>query len=199
MIPLPDPRRLWNDGSAVEVHGTVVTRLAPGPGPVVAKDSEGGVVELAGGMSETTLVRLDVPLGGAVGYWHPACGWDRHLAADWMTGWRAVGLADSAPLGCLYDADGDALLAFATDRLVATTHVKHGVGERTGRFGVWLAMDLEPGEICRIRIAEPGFSHADALRGLARWRAGSLPGRHCPCRTPAGPRPTRRGTRTTKR
>lgn len=175
MIPLPDPRRLWNDGSALEVHGTVVTRLAPGPGPIVAGESEGGAVELAGGISETTLVRLDVPLGGAVGYWHPACGWDRHLAADWMTGWRAVGLADSAPLGCLYDADGNAMLAFATDRVVATTLVKSGVGERTGRFGVWLAMDLEPGEVCRIRIAEPGRSHADALRELARWQAPGTP------------------------
>lgn len=175
MTSLPDPRRLWNDGSALEVHGVVVTRLSPGPDPVLTTPSEGGVVELAGGMAgstlETTWVRLDIPLGGAVGYWHPAAGWDRHLAADWMTGWRAIGLADSTPLGCLYDADGNCLLAFATDRLIATTHLKSGVGERTGRFGVWLAMDLEPGEVCRIRIAAPGTPHADALRELARWQS----------------------------
>ena len=171
MTTLPDPRRLWNDGSALEVHGAVVTRLTPGPDPVLTLESEGGVVELAGGMPGTTLVRLDIPLGGAVGYWHPASGWDRHLAADWMTGWHTVGLADSAPLGCLYDADGDALLAYATDRVVATTRVKFGVGERTGRFGIWLARDLAPGEVCRIRTARPGQSHADALRELARWQS----------------------------
>ena len=175
MTSLPDSRRLWNDGSAVEVRGVVVTRLTRGADPVLTTESEGGVVELAGGMSGTTLARLDIPLGGAVGYWHPASGWDRHLAADWMTGWRAVGLADSAPLGCLYDADGNSLLAYATDRLVATTHVKFGVGERTGRFGIWLAMDLEPGEVCRIRIAGPGQSHADALRDLARWQSSESP------------------------
>lgn len=137
MASLPDPRRLWNDGSAREVHDVVITRLTQGPDPVVATESRRGVVELAGGMTgqsrETTWVRLDVPLGGAVGYWHPAAGWDRHLAADWMTGWRAAGLADSAPLGCLHDAEGDTLLGYATDRLVATTPVKFGVGERTGR------------------------------------------------------------------
>jgi alpha-galactosidase len=171
MTSLRDPRRLWNDGSALEVRGAVVTRLGPGPEPVLTTESEGGVVELAGGMPGTTLVRLDIPLGGAVGYWHPASGWDRHLAADWMTGWRAVGLAESAPLGCLYDAAGNTVLGYATDRLVATTHVKFGVGERTGRFGIWLAMDLEPGEVCRIRIAGPGRSHADALRELARWQS----------------------------
>ncbi|MEY9862120.1 alpha-galactosidase [Catenulispora sp. GAS73] len=180
MTPLPEPRRLWNDGSAVEVRGAVVTRLTPGAEPVVTMESEGGVVELAGGMPGTTLVRLDIPLGGAVGYWHPAAGWDRHLAADWMTGWRAVGLFDSAPLGCLYDADGNSLLAYASDRLVATTHVKFGVGERTGRFGIWLAMDLEPGEVCRIRIAGPGQSHADALRDLARWQSSKSAGTTLP-------------------
>lgn len=64
MTPLPEPRRLWNDGSAVEVRGAVVTRLTPGAEPVVAMESEGGVVELTGGMPGTTLVRLDIPLGG---------------------------------------------------------------------------------------------------------------------------------------
>ncbi|WP_194893072.1 glycoside hydrolase family 36 protein [Catenulispora pinisilvae] len=171
MAPLTDRRHLWNDGSALEVHGVVVTRLTPGPAPVLTAEPGGGVAELAGGTAQTTLVRLDVPLGGAVGHWHPAAGWDRHLAADWMTGWRTIGLAGSAPLGCLYDGSANALLAYATDRLVATTRLKFGVGERTGRFGVWLAMDLEPGEVCRIRIAQPGQPHADALRELARWQS----------------------------
>ena len=68
MTTLPEPRRLWSDGSALEVHGAVVTRLTPGPDPVLATESGDGIVELAGGMPGTTLVRLDILLGGAVGY-----------------------------------------------------------------------------------------------------------------------------------
>ncbi|MET7330879.1 alpha-galactosidase [Nonomuraea sp. NPDC005650] len=174
MANLADPRRLWADGSAIDVHGVTVTRLTAGPSPSVPATGGDAVVEVVGVASETTLVRMDTPLHGATGFWHPAAGWERHLAADWMaTGRRTVGLVDSTPLGCLYDDAGRAVLGFATDRLVRTTRLRFGVGERTGRFGVWLAMDLGPGELCRIRIALPGAAVAETVRSLARWQSGA--------------------------
>lgn len=174
MANLADPRRLWADGKAIDVHGVAVTRLTAGPAPTTLAAAGQGVIEVLGVESETTLVRLDVPLDGAVGFWHPAAGWDRHLTADWMaTGLRTVGLVDSAPLGCLYDDAGRAVLAFASDRLVHTTRLRFGVGERAGRFGVWLAMDLGPGELCRIRIAPPGGAVAETVRSLVRRQSGT--------------------------
>ncbi|MFF4619034.1 glycoside hydrolase family 36 protein [Nonomuraea jabiensis] len=174
MANLADPRRLWADGKAIDVHGVAVTRLTAGPAAITLGAGSDGVVEVIGAESETTLVRLDVPLAGAVGFWHPAAGWDRHLTADWMAaGRRTVGLVDSAPLGCLYDDAGHAILAFASDRLVRTTRLRFGVGERAGRFGVWLAMDLDPGELCRIRIAPPGGAVAETVRSLVRRQSGT--------------------------
>nr|WP_055502154.1 glycoside hydrolase family 36 protein [Nonomuraea pusilla] len=171
MADLPHPRRLWADGSIVDVAGIAVTRLTPGPAPTVSTSGSGGVVHIIGADDKTTLVRLDVPLGDAAGFWHPGAGWDRHLAADWMTGWRTVGLVDSSPLGCLHDSAGRAMLGFATDRLVPTTRLRYGVGERTGRFGVWLAMDLRPGERCRIRVAAGNEQVMGTVRSLVHWQS----------------------------
>ncbi|MEU0569398.1 glycoside hydrolase family 36 protein [Nonomuraea sp. NPDC005983] len=173
MADFADPRRLWTDGSALHLHGAAITRLTPGPVPTASAVDPEGVVEIAGSEFGTTLLRVDVALGDAVGFWHPGAGWDRHLAADWMTGWRTVGLVDSAPLGCLYDGSGRSLLGFATDRLAPSTRVRFGLGERTGRFGVWLAMDLRPGEICRVRVAAPGTEVAETVRSLTRWQSGA--------------------------
>ncbi|MER7498727.1 alpha-galactosidase [Nonomuraea pusilla] len=173
MADLPHPRSLWADGSTVDVAGIAITRLTPGPAPVVSTADGGGVVDVIGAADKTTLVRLDVPLGDAAGFWHPGAGWDRHLPADWMTRWRTVGLVDSAPLGCLHDSAGRAMLGFATDRLVLTTRLRYGVGERTGRFGVWLAMDLRPGERCRIRVASGNEQVMRTVQSLVRWQSST--------------------------
>ncbi|MFJ6569221.1 alpha-galactosidase [Streptomyces sp. NPDC091292] len=123
--------------------------------------------------TETTLVRLDVPLGDGVGYWHPAAGWERPLPADWEGEWRRVGLVDSAAAGCLYDGAGRSLLAFAGDHGDATTLVRFGVSEDSARFGVWLATPLRAGEEYRLRIEAPGRPVDDTLRTLARWMPGT--------------------------
>ncbi|MEV1173584.1 glycoside hydrolase family 36 protein [Nonomuraea sp. NPDC049784] len=170
MADLADLRWLWTDDSALHLHGLAVTRLTPGPAPLL---SPGGSFVVVGSDSETTLLRLDVALGGAVGFWHPGAGWDRHLEADWMSGWRTVGLVDSVPLGCLYDDSGRSVLGFAADRLVPDTRVRFGVRERDGRFGVWLAMDLRSDDVCRIRIAAPGAAFGETVRSLTRWQSGS--------------------------
>ncbi|MEV4969904.1 glycoside hydrolase family 36 protein [Streptomyces scopuliridis] len=168
MADIMDLARLWADHDALHVHGVAVSLLTEGPRPQVEHDTDGAVIHLRAGRAGATLLRLDVPLGDAVGYWHPAAGWDRHLVADWASRWRPVGLVDSAPLGCLYDAAGAALLAFSSDRVAATTRMRFGVAEPSARFGVWLAMDLLPGEHCRIRVQAPGRPFADAVRTLTR-------------------------------
>ncbi|WP_328460653.1 alpha-galactosidase [Streptomyces sp. NBC_00448] len=187
MAEFADPARLWVDGDALRVRGAVVSLLTDGArlGIEDAGAQEAGtqgaesatVLHLRAETAATTVLRLDVPLGDASGYWHPGAGWDRHLVADWANPWRTVGLVDSAPLGCLYDAAGRTLLAFGSDRLAATTRLRFGVGEEAGRFGVWLAMDLRAGESCRIRLQAPGRPWAESVRALTRALpdVGALP------------------------
>ncbi|MFJ8791735.1 glycoside hydrolase family 36 protein [Streptomyces sp. NPDC102462] len=166
MADIMELARLWADHDALHTHGVRVSRLTEGPPLELEQDAAGAVLHVRAAGSATTVLRLDVPLGDAVGYWHPAVGWDRHLTADWAGRWRTVGLVDSAPLGCLYDSAGLTLLAFASDRVTATSRIRFGLNEASARFGVWLAMDLSPDEHCRIRIGAPGAPFADALRAL---------------------------------
>jgi alpha-galactosidase len=163
-----EPARLWAHARhAAAVQGvqagllTEGARLAVESGPAGARQ-----LRLSGAADTTAVLRLDVPLGDAAGYWHPSAGWDRHLTADWASRWRTVGPAESAPLGCLYDTAGRALLAFGADRPAATTRVRFGLAEDTARFGVWLAVELRAGESCRVVLQPPGPPVAAAVRAL---------------------------------
>ncbi|WP_345635144.1 glycoside hydrolase family 36 protein [Rugosimonospora acidiphila] len=130
-------------------------------------------VRIVSDQAQTTLVRIEVPLGDGIGYWHPSAGWERPLPADWEGDWRRIGLVDSAVAGCLYDPAGRSLLAFASDRGDATTWLRFGVSETSARFGVWLAMPLAAGEECRLRVEAPGRTADETLRALARWMPGT--------------------------
>ncbi|MFE0464360.1 alpha-galactosidase [Kitasatospora sp. NPDC058965] len=119
----------------------------------------------------TVTVRLDVPLDGAAGYWHPDAGWERTVRAD-HTPWRPVSLLRSAPVGALHDGAGRTLLAFAADRTVTETLVRFGASAQHGRFGVWLRFPLAADQSCRLRLVAPGGTVAAALRRLRVWLAG---------------------------
>ncbi|MFF6957234.1 alpha-galactosidase [Streptomyces sp. NPDC008317] len=189
MADFASPARLWAARDALCVRGASVSLLTdgarlsvePAGGHVAGADGGAGrpvdadVLELRADAATTAVLRLAVPLGDAAGYWHPGAGWDRHLVADWANPWRTVGLVDSAPLGCLYDTAGRALLAFASDRIAATTRVRFGVGEESARFGVWLSMDLAAGETCRIRVQAPGRPWAEAVREVTGGLADAAP------------------------
>ena len=183
------PAQLWAEhGEVLQVGGVRVSVLAgdvrlrtetagtTGAGDGAAggagQDAGAAALRLEAGTATTAVLRLDVPLGDAVGYWHPSAGWERHLTADWASRWRTAGLAGSAPLGCLYDAAGRSLLAFAADRLAATTWVRFGLAEDTARFGVWLAVDLRAGESLRVLLQPSGLPFAAAARALAGALAG---------------------------
>ncbi|MCC9306243.1 alpha-galactosidase [Kitasatospora sp. RB6PN24] len=163
----------WHTGShRLELHGVRVTLQAFSAAAELTGDQEEVLITATEPVDAT--LRLDVPLGDAVGYWHPNAGWARTLPADWSP-WRAVSLIDSAPTGCLYDADGSALLAFGADRTAAQTAIRFGVSEEEKRFGVWLRCRLTAGAALRVRLAAPGQSVAGALRELRGWFA-ALPG-----------------------
>ncbi|MFH9349612.1 glycoside hydrolase family 36 protein [Kitasatospora sp. NPDC017646] len=172
----------WDPGLCeLQLHGARITVHAPEGTVELAARQDSEAVVTASVAAEVT-VRLDVPLGDAAGFWHPNAGWERTLPADWSP-WRSVSLIDSAPVGCLYDTDGRAVLGFATDRTEQVTALRFGVSEEHKRFGVWLRFPLAAGQSCRLRLAAPGGTLAAALRELRDWFAGLPAGQPLP--TPA--------------
>ncbi|MFD5463852.1 glycoside hydrolase family 36 protein [Kitasatospora sp. NPDC127059] len=180
-LPTFTPDQWARSPHELRLHGVRITVHAPGgAAELTARDGSEAVVT-ASAATEVT-VRLDVPLGDAAGYWHPNAGWERSLPADWSP-WRTVSLVDSAPVGCLYDTAGRAVLAFATDRTEQVTALRFGVSEEHKRFGVWLRFPLPAGRSHRLRLAAPGGTFAAALRELRDWFAALPGGRPLP--TPA--------------
>lgn len=139
-------------------------RTRPLPGGLLALD----VTARAGTALE---IRLAVPLGDAVGYWHPGGDWQRTLPADWA-GRQSTCLVRGAPLGCLYAASGATLLAFAAEDPVAETAVVFGVSEKSKRFVVHLEL-AAPASGYTLVFAPASPSPAAALRGLRRHLAGT--------------------------
>lgn len=113
-------------------------------------------------------IRLSVPLGDAVGFWHPACGWQRTLVADWA-GYHQISLVNGAAAGCLYDSTGRTLLAFAAEDAVPEVSMRFGVSEESKTFVVHLAVPAAP---YRVHFARSAPSTAAAMRTLRRALGG---------------------------
>ncbi|MGV9308366.1 glycoside hydrolase family 36 protein [Nonomuraea sp. NPDC003727] len=140
-----------------DVRLAVLTRGAP-----AAWRLDGDVLEI--GSPEELEIRLSVPLGDAVGFWHPACDWRRTLVADWA-GFERTSLVRGAAAGCLYDSRGRTLLAFAAEDAVPEVTMRFGVSEETKTFVVHLAVPAGP---YRIRLAGSAPTVATAMRELRR-------------------------------
>lgn len=158
---------LWAPGNAGTAGNAAVAALSDGAVLDVRKDGDAAIVRVMASTSETTLVRLDVPLGSAVGYWHPGGEGEQPLPADWQRGWRPVGLVRSAPVGVLYDGAGRVLLGVAA-HTTTPAHVRFGVSETLARYGIWLAVELAAGASYEVRV-ESGGAVGAALGALARW------------------------------
>lgn len=109
-------------------------------------------------------IRLAAPLRDAVGYWHPACGSERFLLPDWA-GRAHTSLTSGAPVGCLYEASGTTLLAFAAEDPVIETDIVFGVSEAAKRFVVHLHFSA-PDAPYTLVLTPRAASVATALRGL---------------------------------
>ena len=137
-------------------------RTRPLPGGLLALD----VTAPAGTALE---IRLAVPLGDAVGYWHPGSDWQRTLPADWA-GRQATCLVRGAPIGCLYTSSGATTLAFAAEDPVAGTAAVFGVSEKSKRFVVHLELTASAATYTLV-FAPSAPSPAAALRELRRHLA----------------------------
>ncbi|GAA2792896.1 hypothetical protein GCM10010441_17680 [Kitasatospora paracochleata] len=109
-------------------------------------------------------IRLAVPIGDAVGFWHPVCGWRRTLVADW-DGFAHPSLVRGAAAGCLYDSSGASMLAFLAEDSVPEVRMRYGVSEETNTFIVHIGVPA--GAVpYRLLLAERGGSVASSMRAL---------------------------------
>ncbi|MFB8036990.1 glycoside hydrolase family 36 protein [Streptomyces sp. NPDC056004] len=135
-------------------------------GRFAVRDLPGGLIALDVTAPKGTAVeiRLAVPLRDAVGFWHPACGWERTLLADWA-GRIRTSLVNGAPVGCLYETSGATMLAFAAQDPVIETELVFGISEATKRFVVHLHLVAGDGPYT-LAFAPRATSVATALRSL---------------------------------
>lgn len=153
--PAAPTHPLIDDVTVAVLGGTYRTSALPGG--LVALEvtgAPGGQVEL----------RLAAPLRDAVGYWHPACGWERTLLPDWA-GRTRTSLITSAPVGCLYDTSGATLLAFAAHDPVTETEIVFGVSEQSKLFVVHVHLTTD-GSPYTLVLAPRSPSVSVALRRL---------------------------------
>jgi alpha-galactosidase len=119
-------------------------------------------------------LRLEVPLGVGVGYWHPNADADRTLAADWA-GQTSTSLVSGAPVGCLHNAAGRSLFAWALDELVDELEVRYGISEEHKTFAVEL--HGRPAQVERrlgFRSSLSDQTLAEAIARLSNWFGGRL-------------------------
>lgn len=119
-------------------------------------------------------LRLEVPLGMAVGYWHPGAGATRTLPADWA-GRTSTSLVSWAPLGTLHDASGRSLFGWVLDESVDELEVGYGVSEEHKTFAVEL--HAHPTESLRrltLAVDPESGPMAHTIGRLARWAAERL-------------------------
>lgn len=142
--------------------------LAPAPTSALLDDVRLAVLNAGWTFADGVLavdgaaeIRLSVPLGDAVGFWHPTREWPRALVADWE-GWARVTLVNGAAAGCVYDSTGRTLLAFAALDPAPEVWMRFGVSEENKTFVVHLTV---PGPY-RIAFEPTAASVAAAMRGL---------------------------------
>ncbi|WP_265520810.1 glycoside hydrolase family 36 protein [Oerskovia flava] len=113
-------------------------------------------------------VVLEVPLGDAIAYWNPRGSGERpQLPADW-SGSDATSFVSSAPMGCLYDAAGGTLLAFAADEVVHEVNLRFGVWEEGRSFVVRIDLPSGSDEVT-LALARPGRPFHESVAQLSGW------------------------------
>ncbi|WP_205315772.1 glycoside hydrolase family 36 protein [Nonomuraea lactucae] len=154
---------------------TVAVLAAGTPAPYTTRELPGGLVALDVSAPEGTPleIRLASPLRDAVGFWHPACGWERSLLPDWA-GRMRTSLVNGAAVGCLYQTSGATLLAFAAEDPLAETEVVFGVSEQSRTFVVHLHPVARAAPYTLV-LAPRSASVAAALRRLRAHLRGHAP------------------------
>ncbi|MCH4209486.1 glycoside hydrolase family 36 protein [Bifidobacterium sp.] len=115
-------------------------------------------------------IAFSVPLGMAASFWKVGDrSRDPNLPADWL-GDIPVSLVNSAPMGCLLDAQDHCLMAFGYIPARGEIRMRYGVDEEHACFTVTLEVE-SPRACCDLMLVLDGSLLSDALRVLSTWMA----------------------------
>lgn len=116
---------------------------------------------------------FSVPMIGIEYQWHPVCGFDHALKADWSQDICTM-TSFSAPVMSFYDGEGTNRLTFALSELKKNVRLNAGVHEEDGTLRIRiriLADDLVMNEVYGLKIYMDFKAHAyyKALDEVRKW------------------------------
>jgi len=109
-----------------------------------------------------------------IGYmWHPLCGMDRSLKADWDSDISTM-TAKSAPVFCFYNEQGKNRFTFALSEIKKTVHMNAGVHEENGMLRIKAEIPMKEcmtGEEYRLSLYmnKADTPYYDTLNGVREW------------------------------
>ncbi len=107
------------------------------------------------------------PLGDATGFWHPAAVWNRSLRAPW-TSRLTTSAIHSAPVSCLFGADGRSRATFALSETMRPVEITAGVEEHGDRFGFHIGAPAVDREVCLL-LDHRRLPYERCLADVVRW------------------------------
>ncbi len=128
---------------------------------------------IAGNHQEETdiLLSFTIPILDISAMWHPACGMDRSLKADWNQDITST-ISISAPVICLYNEAGINRMTFAVSEVSKKVAMNAGVHEEDGtlccQIKLSLAGNLLPYELSIYRNSRPDMYY-DVLNAVSLW------------------------------
>ena len=118
---------------------------------------------------------FEVDLADAVGYWHPGPRSGRALPPDW-SGSTVTSLVHGAPVGALYDADGEVLLGWAAAEGIAELSVQFGVSEEHKTFAVKICPTRPLTRDLVLLVDTTHDNLAETVRRLGAWLSNRCAG-----------------------
>lgn len=126
-------------------------------------------------INEEYIIKLkwNFPILDIVGRWHPVCGFDRELKADWNRGIKSM-TAQSAPVITFFSEDGNNRYTVAVSETKKEVIMNCGVHEEDGTMCCIVEMKLGPDILnedyeVRLLIDERNIPYYKALHEVQQW------------------------------
>lgn len=141
---------------------------------VTAAEKEKGLLSQGGALH----IHFSFPMVDISGRWHPVCGFDRAVKADWAPGLPTMA-AISAPVVCFYNSEGKNRHTIALSEIRQRVVANYGIREEDGTVSCRIDLELpqmRAGESWRMQIWESVQEEPwwDTLRQVREWWEQSL-------------------------
>ena len=129
--------------------------------------------ENIGNEAPTMKLKWNFPILDIAGRWHPVCGFDRELKADWNRGIKSM-TAQSAPVITFFSEDGNNRYTIAVSETKKEVIMNCGVHEEDGTMSCIVEIDLGQDLInkdyeVRLLIDERNVPYYKSLHEVQKW------------------------------